>query len=333
MEYYGLDIHKLSITYTCMNEQGEILRRGRVETTPEAIRGIVAPSGERAWVALEATRGWSYVYDTLQPLGVEFFLAHPKRVKAIATAKVKTDAIDSATLAHLLRTRLLPVSYAPPPSVRSWREMLRTRQGLVRMRSACRHRIHSILGKEGLIVPVTDLFGKKGRRWLADQGLSCSHRQLVDLLSSQVDSITLAIREVEESLRQSLEEHPVLARLMTVPGLGFLTAAAFLAEVGDVDRFPRARHLVSYLGLAPRVRSSGGHTRIGSLTKEGPPLIRSYLIEVVQNAVRSPGPCQDLYLRVKERSGSQSARVAVARKLAVLAYLAWKFPKEVASRE
>lgn len=68
MEYYGLDIHKLSITYTCMNEQGKILRRGRVDTTPEAIRGIVAPSGDEAWVALEATRGWSYVYDALEGL-------------------------------------------------------------------------------------------------------------------------------------------------------------------------------------------------------------------------------------------------------------------------
>jgi len=332
MEYYGLDIHKLSITYTCMNEQGQVLRRGQVATTPEAIREIVAPSGEQAWVALEATRGWSYVYDTLEPLGVHLFLSHPKRVKAIASAKVKTDAIDSATLAHLLRTRLLPVSYAPPPPVRNWREMLRTRQGLVGMRSACRHRIHSILAKEGLIVPMSDLFGKKGRRWLAVQSLSAPHRQLVDLLSGQVGSITQAITEIEESLRHTLGELPVLARLMTVPGFGLLTAAAFLAEVGNVDRFPRARYLVSYLGLAPRVRASGGHVRTGSLTKEGPPLVRSYLVQAVQNATRSPGPCQDLYLRVRERSGAKSARVAVARKLAILAYLAWKFPKEVTSR-
>jgi len=333
MDYYGLDIHKLSITYTCMTEEGRVLRRGRVPPTPEAIREIVAPSGGQARVALEATWGWSHVYDTLEPLGVQLFLTHPKRVKAIASAKVKTDAIDSATLAHLLRTHLLPVSYAPPPLVRSWREMLRTRQGLVGMRSGCRNRIHSILAKEGLIMPMSDLFGKKGRRWLAAQGLSCSHRQLVDLLSNQVESITQAITEIEEHLRHALGDHPGLARLMTVPGFGLLTAAAFLAEVGDVERFPRARHLVSYLGLAPRVRASGGHVRTGSLTKEGPPLVRFYLVQAVQNAIRSPGPCQDLYQRVRERSGARSARVAVARKLAIMAYLAWKFTEGVASRE
>ena len=180
---------------------------------------------------------------------------------------------------------------------------------------------------------MSDLFGKKGRRWLAAQSLSCSHRQLVDLLSNQVDSITQAITEIEEDLRKVLGEHPVLARLMTVPGFGLLTAAAFLVEVGNVDRFPRARHLVSYLGLAPRVRASGGHVRIGRLTKEGPPLGHFYLVQAVQNATRSPGSRQDLYLRLRERSGARSARVAVARKLAILAYLAWKFTERVTSRE
>ena len=120
-----------------------------------------------------------------------------------------------------------------------------------------------------------------------------------------VDSITEAITEIQENLRQTLGEHPVLACLLSVPGFGFLTSAAFLTEVGDVERFPRARHLVSYLGLAPRVRASGGHLRIGSLIKEGPPLVRSYLVRVVQNAIRSPGPCQELFERVRNRSGSQ----------------------------
>ncbi len=147
------------------------------------------------------------MYDVLEPLGVRIFLAHPRRVKAIAAAKVKTDAIDSATLAHLLRTNLLPVSYAPPPPVRSWREFLRTRQGLVQMRSACRNRIHDLLAKEGLLVPVSNLFGKKGRRWVAAQALSSSHRQLVEVLSSQADTLTLEVKGLEEGLRQALGKH------------------------------------------------------------------------------------------------------------------------------
>ncbi len=82
MEYYGLDVHKLSITYTCMDVEGQVLRRGRVPNTVEGIREIVAPSGGEAWVVLEATRAWSFVYDILEPTGVRIFLAHARRVKA-----------------------------------------------------------------------------------------------------------------------------------------------------------------------------------------------------------------------------------------------------------
>ena len=207
--------------------------------------------------------------------------------------------------------------------------MLRTRHSLVRMRTTFYCRIQILLAKEGLLCPATDIFGRRGRRWVAAQELSPVHRQLVDLLVRQADALKQEIGVLEDNLREALEAHPALARLLTVPGFGFLTAATFLAEVGDVSRFPRARHLVSYLGLAPRVRASGGRVRMGRLTKEGPPLVRSYLVQAAYNAIRRPGICQDLY----GRSGSQSARVAVARKLVTLAYLAWKFGVQIPSRE
>lgn len=333
MEYYGLDVHKLSITYTCVDENGRILRRGRVPNTCDSIKEIVAPSNGNARVALEATGAWSFVYDNLEPAGVKIFLAHARRVKAIASAKVKTDSVDSETLAHLLRAGLLPVSYAPPPPVRSLREMLRTRHALVRMRTTFYCRIQIILAKEGLSCPATDIFGRRGRRWLETQELTPVHRLLVDLLTRQADALKQEIGSLEGNLREALEDHPELDRLLTVPGFGFLTAATFLAEVGDITRFPRAKNVVSYLGLAPRVHASGGRVRMGRLTKEGPPLVRSYLVQAAYNAIRRPGICQDLYERVHARSGSQAARVAVARKLVILAFLAWKHGVDIPSRE
>jgi transposase len=312
-----------------MTQEGHIIHHGRVTTTPDAIREIFAPADGQAQVALESTGAWSYVYDLLKPLGVHITLAHPRRVKAIAFAKVKTDSVDATTLAHLLRTGLLPTSFAPSPQVRTCRELLRTRQGLVRMRTACCLRIHALLTKEGRVPPVSDLFGRRGRCWLSEQALSPSHRYLVDILLAQADSLTQGIRALESRLRCEFEGHPALFSLQRIPGFGFLTAAAFLAEVGEISRFPRARYLVSYLGLAPRVHASGQRVRIGKLTKEGPSLMRSYLVQAVQRAIRRPGPCQELYQRVRQRSGAQTARVAVARKLAIMAYHAWKSPEEV----
>jgi len=307
---------------------GQVLRRGRVPNTAEDIQRIVASSKGRAWVVLEATGAWSFVYDTLEPTGVRIFLAHARRVKAIASAKVKTDSVDSEPLAHLLRTGLLPISYAPPPPVRSWREMLRTRHALVRMRTTFYCRIQILLAKEGLSCPATDRDNMPGHL-----GSDLTQRLLVDLLTRQADALKQEIGSLEGNLREALGDHPALDRLLTVPGFGFLTATTFLAEVGDIARFPRARNVVSYLGLAPRVHASGGRVRMGRLTKEGPPLVRSYLVQPAYNATRRPGICQDLYGRVHARSGAQAARVAVARKLVILAYLAWKHGMFVPSRE
>jgi len=139
------------------------------------------------------------------------------------------------------------------------------------MRTTFYCRIQILLAKEGLLCPASDIFGRRGRRWLQAQELSPIHRELVDLLARQADALKEEITVLEDHLREALEDQPALARLLTVPGFGFLTAATFLAEVGDVSRFPRARNLVSYLGLAPRVHASGGRVRMGRLTKEGLP--------------------------------------------------------------
>jgi len=109
------------------------------------------------------------------------------------------------------------------------------------------------------------------RRWLESQGLTPVHRLLVDLLTRQADALKQEIGSLEGTLREVLGGDPALDRLLKVPGFGFLTAATFLAEVGDVSRFPRARNVVSYLGLAPRVHASGGRVRMGGLPRKDLP--------------------------------------------------------------
>lgn len=332
MHYYGLDVHKKSISFSCLDETGKVVRRGRIAPTAKEVRAMVAPSGGKAWVTLEATGAWSYVHDLVEPEVQRVVLAHPRRVKAISSARVKTDTVDAATLAHLLRTNLLPTAYVAPPLVRTWRELLRTRQGFVRMRTACRLRIQALLAKEGLLPVHADLFGRGGRQWLAAQRLTPAHQTLVGVLLTQQDALSQSIRTMEATIKEALGGHPIVMRLRTLSGFGLFTAAAFVAEVGDVSRFRRARFLISYIGLAPRVHASGAHVRLGKLTKEGPPLLRSYLAQAVQGAIRTPGQCQDLYQRVKARSGPQAARMAVARKLAIQAYHIWKGAAETISQ-
>jgi transposase len=107
-------------------------------------------------------------------------LAHPQRVKAIAHTKVKTDKVDSRTLAHLLRADLIPPAYVPPREIRELRELLRARYAWTQQRTRAKNRIHSLLAKRGYQSPMRDLFGKKGRRWLEELSLDQVARTLVE---------------------------------------------------------------------------------------------------------------------------------------------------------
>ena len=320
MHYYGFDIHKKYSVFTCMDEQGQILRRGRVDNTPEALVGAVAPSGGQGKVVIETTGNWAYVYDTLEPWVSEVVLAHSLRVKAIAAAKVKTDRIDGDTLAHLLRADLVPTAYVPSQEVRDQRDWLRSRSAVVRMGTQLKNRIHALLAKDGLSSPYKDLFGKAGRKWLADLELRPTHRQILDRYLSLLDALQADIRVTTAAVgRQARQDHQAKL-LMTIPGIGPLSALLFLAEVGEVRRFPTARQLVSYAGLAPRVRSSGGKTHLGHITKEGSVWLRWVFTEAATSVIAQPGPLSTFYQEVRQRHGSQTAAIALARKLLTIAY-------------
>jgi transposase len=130
-------------------------------------------------VAIEATYGWEWLADLPEDAGYQLHLAHPLRTRAIAAARVKTDAVDAATLAQLLRAGLLPEAYIAPRELRDVRELLRHRVTLVATRSALKNRVHAILARHGVIHQHADLFGKAGRHRRAATGTAPTHRQPV----------------------------------------------------------------------------------------------------------------------------------------------------------
>jgi transposase len=326
MEYYGIDAHKRYSVFTCMNERGKVSRHGRIANDPQGIAHMLGEPrciGE-AQVVLEATGCWPHLYDLLEGQGVKVVLAHPQRVKAIAHARVKTDTIDATTLAHLLRSELIPEAYIPPPEVRQLRELVRARAALVRVRTQLKNLVHGLLTKRGLRPPVTDVFGKRGRQWL--EGLSLPHpsRGVLQAYLALIDSLSQQIKGLEEEIARRAEADPQARLLKTIPGVGNYTAMVLLAEIGEVKRFPDHRHLVSYAGLAPRVAASGGRVWTGRITKAGSPLLRWVLTEAAQRVARRPGPLREIYLKQRWRHGIGRATIALARKLLVMAYYVLK---------
>lgn len=316
---YGLDVHKRYTTLCVMDDAGAILSQGRSLNEDLPFHPAFSLEGKKRAV-MEAGGNWYAIFDRLELVVDELVLAHPLRVRAIASARVKTDAIDARTLAHLLRADLIPAAYVPTKEIRDQRELLRYRQDLVKQRSALKNRVHSLLAKEGLNPAVTDLFGKEGRRWLAGLSLREQQRYQLEGYLRVLDCLTAQVRDVDARVRQACALNSAAQSLLAIPGIGPLSALTILAELGDVGRFRTAEQVASFAGLAPRVHSSGGKTRLGPITKQGPSALRWVLIEAAHHAVRKPGRLQKLYQRLCRGKHRSVAITACARELLVIVF-------------
>ncbi len=222
----------------------------------------------------------------------------------------------------LLAAGFLPEVWTPDERTRVLRRRISRRAQLVRQRTREKNQVHAILIRNlKQRSPATDLFGAAGRRWLTAQELPADEREMVEACLRGIDFLDREVAAIDRALAELVLASPELRRLLTLPGVNFVTACALLAAIGDVRRFPTARHLVSYLGLDPKVRQSGSEpARHGRISKQGPGETRHVLVEGAWHAARTTGPLRAFHERVASRRGRNIATVAVARKLAVIAW-------------
>lgn len=316
MLFAGIDLHKSTSTIAVLTEKGEILRRKKIETTPEAYRAFFSALPERPRAVIEPVSQWPVYYELLEELGCPVTLASPTKVKAIASAKVKTDAIDAKTLAELLRLDAVPASYIPPRDIRDLRELLRHRVSLVALRRQVKLKVHAILWKNGLRNEFTDLFGKGGRAWLMALDLREPFRAERDRYLTLYDDLTTLIREVEATINAQAEVDDDVRLLITMPGIGIFSAMLVKAEIGDVNRFPSPEKLAAYAGLVPSTYQSGsGPARHGRLTKQGSKWLRWIMVEAAQKYGKRSDRLGQYYRRIKAKHGAATAKVATARKM------------------
>jgi transposase len=320
MVYVGIDLHRKRSQVAVLDESGNELLSRRIVNEPAAFLELLRRLGDEARVALEATYGWEWLAELLEQAGYELHLAHPLRTKAIAAARVKTDAVDARTLAHLLRADLLPEAYIAPRELRELRDLLRHRVALTRMRSALKQRVGAILAKRGIARPYSNLFGPGGSRFLAELELRPGPRRRLDSLLALIAAFDRELEATTGEIEQRASEDGYVEVLCQIRGVGRYIAMLVIAEVGDVTRFPSARHLCAWAGLTPTVRSSDGRARLGHISRQGSPALRWALVEAAQHTPRGGGPLRQRYERIAKRRGKQVAKVAVARKILTLCY-------------
>ena len=249
-------------------------------------------------------------------------VSNPMKTRAIAEAKVKTDKVDAAILAQLLAADFLPPVWVADEDTQALRRQVARRAHLVRQRTRLKNQVQSILHRNLIPrCPAADMFGIKGRCWLAKQPLPPDEEMAVVALLRQLDFHGQELRLIDAALGRIGLASGEVKRLMTIPGVDATVALSIVAAVGDFHRFSRPEQLVSYLGLNPRVRQSGGQPAShGRITKQGRAHARGMLVEAAWAATKTPGPLRAFYDRVRAKRGMQIAVVATARKLAVLCW-------------
>jgi transposase len=314
----GMDVHR-DFCEVAMVTAGQTRSVGRIETTPPALEVFAASLAPTDRVALEVTGNAVEIARIITPHVAQVVVVSPHDT-GISRARAKTDRLDARTLAKLLAAGELDAVWMPDEWSRAMRRRLSRRDQLVGARTRAKNEIHAVLIRrlQGR-PPVTDIFGVRGRQWLAALALPDDEHETIAGCLRHIDFLDSEITALDTAIAREALTKPEVLRLMSVPGVNVITASTFVAAIGDIHRFASARKLVGYLGLDPRVRQSGpGPARHGRISKQGSATVRHTLVEAAWAAVRSPGPLRAFYERVRARRGAQVAAVATARKLAHL---------------
>lgn len=325
--FVGMDLHKNTSTFCVKDYEGNIIRREKTLTDKNQIRDFMQSLGQPASIVLEPVSQWYTYADMLEELGNDVHLAHPMKVKAIASARIKTDKIDANVLADLLRANLLPETYFAKKEVRSWKELVRFRASLLNIRTQVKNKVNAILHKHALRHNFSNLFGKGGRIWLSNLTLEEPFKTNLTQYLSLIDFLTKQIDEAEELVEKQVIDHPQAKLLISIPGISYVSALTIIAEIGDINRFPSAKQLMGYAGLVPSTYSSGDVARHGRITKTGSKWLRYIMTETAHHQIlckRKPG-FGSYYLAIKQRKGSGTAAVATARKLLAVV---WRLLKD-----
>jgi len=320
-QYVGIDLHRRRSVLVRMTKAGETLETVRIVNDRERLAAVMARAGERPEVVLEATYGWYWAADELAELGAVVHLAHPLGVKAFSYRRVKNDERDAADLADLLRMGRLPEAWIAPPATRELRELVRHRAKLVHLRTNLRCQVHAVLAGQGIAVPVSDLFGVGGTALLDRLELTPAAGLRIASLRRLIEAFDTEIDEAGKVTAARLRADPGYRAVQTIPGVGPVLGAVFVAEIGDVTRFPGPTRLTSWAGLTPKHHESDTAVHRGRITKQGSRLVRWAAVEAVQRAGKDSrhGAHRD---RVAARRGRNIGTVAAARELVELVYYA-----------
>src|SRR6201988_1626978 len=285
----------------------------------------LAAQGKKVRVGMEASGHARWFERLLAELNIELWIGDAAEIRRKRERKQKTDRQDAQHIRRLLRKDDFPRIWVPSGENRDLRQLLWHRHRMVQMRTRIMNQLQAVALNEGLRCKKR-LWRQHGREPLESFRLApWASRRREDLLQL-LDRLNPTIADLTQVIEQEVEKCPEARRLRTHPGVGALTALAFVLIIGRADRFQYGKQIASYLGLVPLEDSSGNRRRLGHITKQGNALLRFLLVEAAQVTALSLPEWRSQYLHLTMRRGRKIAKVAMARKLAVRLY--WMMRKE-----
>ena len=321
-QYVGIDLHRRRSVIVRMDDAGEVVEVSKIDNDPVALAMAVAAAGPDPEVALEACYGWYWDADLLQAEGARVHLIHPLGLHW-DSRRVKNDVKDATELARRLRLNDVPEAWIAPPEVRELRELVRYRAKLTALRASAKAQIHAVMAKLGILPPMSDMFGPGGQKLLDQMEFPGPYGLRVESLRDLLEIYDRELAMVEREIARRLKDDPGYRAIQALHGIGPITAAILVAEIGDVSRFPTARHLCSWAGMTPKLHESDTTTKRGRITKQGSTIVRWAVVESVAR-YHGGDPIEPTFRRIAERRGGKTgvkiAKVAAARKLLKLVF-------------
>src|SRR6202521_4893731 len=321
IHYIGLDVHKKTISYCIKTADGRIVGEGKLQATRPALRGWAEDLREPWCGAMEATLFSAWIYDTLKPYAQRLVMGHPARMTAITAGKKKSDTIDARTIADLLRCDLLPTCCVLPPYMRELRRLLPYRNMVVQQSVRMQNKMAGLLMESGTPFVKDKLHGKK---YFSDlmKSLEEVPESVKDLLRMSRGSMEMFESTQKQIVKRLLSERALqqrVERLLTIRGVGPITALTWALEVSDPHRFSSIGDTVSYCGLTAAFRSSAGKQQRGTISKQRNAWLQTVLIEAAKLAPLWNPQLAAVHARQLELGHPNRATLQVARKL--VAYL------------
>ena len=319
----GVDFHPEFQQIAWVDTDTGEFQEKRLAHPAEAERFYRAVAGEKVRVGMESSGHARWFERLVTELQFELRIGDAAEIRTKRVRKQKTDRQDAQLILRLLLEDRFPQIWVPSSENRDLRQLLWHRHRMVQARTRIMNQLQAVALNEGLRCK-KKLWREHGRQQLESFRLApWASRRRRDLLEL-MDRLNPTIAELTQAVEHEAEKCPQAQRLRTHPGVGSLTALAFVLIIGKAERFSCGKQLASYLGLVPLEESSGNRRRLGHITKQGSSMLRFLLVEAAQVTVRSDPQWRSRYFHLMMRRGRKTAKLAMARRLAVSLYWMWR---------